>query len=203
MTLLSTIFPDIPNLTGVKWLKQGGSPFNHVVPANSKWCRASVRAAGGYGDNLGGGAAYARKRFTVTPGENLVIQVGATSTQTILGDSWVKRNDGALLAYADRGRGSGAGGLDSISTGDIKRSGVAGASGATPGDDTPDSDPVLGPSTGVTASGVSSGLPMPIGPGGGGKIYYGDDVEGSLIRVGYPGGQGLVCLEFFDADPGL
>lgn len=206
MALWSTFFPDNPLLVARKWFKVMGGPYNHAVPVGAKWCRATIRACGGYGDNLGGGGATSRVRFPVTPAENLIIQVGSTSTSSAAGDSYVKRNDGTILGYADRGRGSGTGGSEALSTGDTKRGGAAGSStnGGTPGNDQPDTWPVMGPSEAISPTDFAAGgVGFAVGPGGGGVIRYLLDGDGNNVRAGQPGGGGLVCLEFFDAKPPL
>lgn len=202
MTLFSELFPDVPALILRKWFKVPGT-FNFAVPAGASWMRASVLGAGGYGDQYSGGGAYVRSRVQVTPAENLVIQVGATSTATVAGDSFVKRNSGLIIAYADRGRGSGVAGQASNSTGDSRRSGVAGSSvapGGLPASDVLETDPVFG--AGSAIYNASSAL-IAATAGGGGFLYYNLDAEGELQRPGHPGGFGLVCLSFFDANPGL
>lgn len=209
MTLWSTIFPEKATLLGRKWWKAAGS-FNHAVPVGPKWCMAHVLGCGGFGDQPGGGGAFVRTRFPVTAGENLVLQVGSPSTQTIAGDSFVKRNDGTVLAYADRGRGNRNAGAIELSVGEIRRAGTMGAydgDGATigglPGGDAADPRQLFGALAGLVEQTPSMTPRHPAQWGGGGRVWYFQDEDGNNARPGWPGGSGVICLEFYDKRPKL
>lgn len=212
MTLYSTLFPDIAILKARKWFKSGGN-FDFVVPAASKWCRLHLAPAGGYGDNNSGGGAFVRHRFPVTVGENLKIQIGNPSTQTEASSSFVKRNDGTLIAYADRGRGNGNPGLAANSTGEIRRDGTPGGQDSTAGayfgyggdcvGDDADLIQIFGRLRGARYGAAVPAVVRSAEPGGGGKIGYYDDGGDGLHRLGHPGGAGLACFEFFDLRPPL
>lgn len=183
-----------------------GGTFNVTVPdgpgghSAAVWLRAHALGCGGQGDHWGGSGARARSRVRVMPGDNLVIQCGLTSTATTIGDSWVKRNDGSVICYADRGRGNGNGGLASNSQGDVKFDGMAGSGGhgGSPSSDAADYAPA-----GFGGTGYDISVPRSADYGGGGLIRTDVDETGQGIVVGaYGGGLGLVCLEFFDSDPG-
>lgn len=198
MVTYSQLYQEEAVLISRVYKKDPGS-YNVAVPAGAKWLRASARGAGGQGDHWGGGAAMARSRVPVTAGDNLIVQVGTLSTSSTPGDSFVKRNDGTPIVYADRGRGAGVRGKAANSVGDITRDGgdPGASSGGAPATDAMDYAPVLG--------GVLSASPtnQVSDPGGGGLVATDLDENSIPIIVGtYPAGPGIVCLEFFDSDPG-
>lgn len=203
MTTFSDLFPDGAALMGRKWFKLPGN-FNFAVPAGVYFIRASVLGVGGQGENWGGGSAFARAIFPTTPTENLKIQVGRTAQADVPGDSWVKRNDNTVLVYADRGRGSSAPGLAINSVGDVRRDGTVGGTGGVGGE--PASDAADYGGVGFWGGGARSEYNAPAraadyGGGGVGVNVYGEYSQ--LVGVtAYPAGGGLVCLEFFNANPG-
>lgn len=206
--LYSTLFPDAAQVIGRKFFKEPGA-FDFVVPAAfplfpgvaPKFVRASCRGVGAQGGEWGGGGAFARTKVPVAANDLLRLQVGTVSTGSTPGDSFVKRADGSVIAYADRGRGAGPGGLASNSIGDVRRDGAPGnrnaGRGGKPADDTPDFGTLIGPGfEGIYLNRSASW-------GGGGSLHPIFDEYSNLI--GYvitPGGTGVVVLEFFDADPG-
>lgn len=205
MTLRSTIFPERAILLGRKWFKTAGA-FNQAVPSGAKWCMAHLAGCGGFGDQNGGGAAYVRTRFPVTPAENLTLQVGSPSTQTVAGDSFVKRGT-TTLAYADRGRGNGTPGSVELSVGEIRRAGAppvgSGYRGGPPGDDAEDPLQLFGDLLGLVKGADTPSDDHAAHWGGGGRVWYYNAEGGGLARPGYPGGSGVICLEWFDKRPKL
>lgn len=207
-TLYSTIFPDTARLLGRRWFKEAGT-YNYLVPADfpalpgvaPKWMRALALGVGAQGSEWGGGGAFARSKVIVQVAENLIIQVGTQSTGSTPGDSFVKRNDQWVIVYADRGRGAGPGGLAANSTGDVKRDGKPGAPNIGAGGD-PASDDLDYGSLGLHGRGALYGQ-RGGDPGGGGRLHPLYDEYGNFIAyTATTAGAGLVCLEFFDADPG-
>ncbi len=201
MTLYSVLFADDAILVGRKYFKTPGQ-VNYTVPAGATVCRAVLTAAGGQGENWGGSAALVKEKFGVTPGENLKLQVGDTQTATTLGDSWIKRNDGTLIAYADRGRGNTNKGLASNSTGAVRRDGANGVD-ATPAGGLAPSDGSDTAPLGFGGLGSDGLTAPPADFGGGGHNTPQTDPGG--VFFGYSrflAGTGLICLEFFDIDPG-
>jgi hypothetical protein len=198
MTRLSDLFPDIANSVAKKWFKVPGT-YNFTIPAGGAWLRASGRGCGGQGDLWGGGGCFAKSKRKVTPGDNLIIQVGTASQQSAAGDSFVKFNDGTVIIYCDRGRGNGTQGKAEFSSGDIVREGGygTGSFGGAAGDDVADVASIFGPAPGVVTKDTAPG------PGAGGRLAYHNNSEGDLIRDAWPAGPGIVVLEFFDGDPGL
>jgi hypothetical protein len=199
MTTYTAAFSDDAVLVQRSWFITPGA-WNVTVPAGAKVCRASALACGGCGDNWGGGGARARSTFPVTPGENLKLQTGNMTSASVLGDSWVKRNDDTLLVYADRGRGDGTPGRASNSFGDVKFDGSAGSGGAGGASASDAADTV-----GLGLGGLGGSLYTSNGSefGGGGHQIFTLDTTG--VFLGYVpvlGGTGLVVLEFFDIDPG-
>jgi hypothetical protein len=202
MTLWSTLFPDLALNKGTEVIRVPGA-YNRAVPAGANFVRVSARGCGGQGDSWGGGGALARSIVAVTPGDNLVVQVGNTSTAGTPGDSFVKRNDGSVIVYADRGRGNGNGGKAAFSTGQIVRDGQASVPGSGIGGDAADDLGDVWPILGV---GTHSAFTADVGakPGGGGKRDpYFHNGEFFTYVAPYPSGAGSVALEFFDKNPGL
>ena len=199
MTTWSSLHPDEATLIGVVWFKEPGA-YNYTVPVGANWVRAVAQGCGGQGDHWGGSGALARSRRMVTPGDNLKVQVGQVNTTSVLGDSWVERNDNSVICYADRGRGVGTAGLAANSTGDVTRDGAPGASnaGGLPPSDSADYAPL-----GFGGVSAQFSLSHASDYGGGGLVATGSDENGITIIIGsYGAGTGLVVLEFFDTDPG-
>lgn len=210
MTDFSTFFPGEATLLLRRFFPDPGS-FNLAVPAGATIARISAEGCGGQGDNYGGGGAFVRSVVSVTAAENLRIQVGNTSTQSVSGDSFVKRNDNTtVLAYADRGRGNGQAGLASRSIGDIKRDGQNGLSSGgqygTPAWDAGDFGALGFQGQGVyrLVGGVTTNDAL-TGPGGGGHLTPYFDSNGVFLinfASGAAAGAGQVAIEFFDINPG-
>lgn len=211
MATYTETYPGGTLLVQRKFFKNQGI-FDFTVPAGAAYLRASAVGVGGQGSSRGGGGAFARSKVSVTPGENLKIRVGDTSTSGAAGDSYVRRNDNITnIVYAARGRGEGAGGLASESIGDIRRDGESGADGYAAGgtgglaasDNGDYGGIVLGTIRGVYASIFYQGS-----PGSGGILQPWTRVDGSFPGPpnGYTAqnaGLGQVCLEFFNTDPGF
>lgn len=208
MTLWTDLFPDEAILLGRTWQKLPGQ-FNLVVPTTfGKWpgksaayCRAHVMGCGGTGQYWGGSGARARGIFTVTPGETLLTQIGVTSTASTPGDTWVKRNNGTLLLYADRGRGNGTQGLASNSFGDETYDGQPGNNSSGTGGGLND----LGEYAEIlnfAARGSDYQFTRASDPGGGGKGAAVTDPYSNVVgHTGWYGGQGIACYEWFNSNP--
>lgn len=200
MTTWTQVHSDEATLIARAWFKVAGTGLNLTVPAGALFVKAVSEGCGGQGDHWGGGGALALAVEDVAPGDNLVIQVGTTSTAGVLGDSFVKRNDGTVICYADRGRGNGTKGLASNSIGDITRDGGAPSSGIG---GNPATDDDLFGSLGFGGIGRQGVFGQGADPGGGGLIATGNDFYGGNVVIGqYAAGYGRVCLEFYDTNPG-
>lgn len=204
-----------------------------VAPPGASVIRVSLVGAGGWGDNRsngsggprwGGGAAFAKRKTTCSPGEGFTLQIGDTfysrSTQdTSLADTIVVRNTGSVvIAKADRGRGfsTGAGrGLAANSIGDVVRdgelalehffqydtdtgnafSGYGGASGSD-----------LGDNYGVGVGGLRNKIRLGGCEGSGGLLagvyYIGNNGTPQYQTTEVSPGAGRCVVEFFTADPG-
>lgn len=186
-------------LLGRKFFTEPGQ-YNYTVPASAKYVRAQALGCGGQGGDWGGGGALARTTVAVTPGDNLKIQVGDVSTSSTPGDSWVKRNDNSVIAYADRGRGNGNKGLASNSIGDVTQDGSP--AGVNTGG-APAGDSGLYDTQGFGGLGALYAQTRTADYGGGGHTYYDTNESGTLVFMSAWGaGTGLVVLEFFDSNPG-
>lgn len=201
--------PDIEKPTAVllsrKWYGDPGE-ITIQAPVGAKWGRVTAQGVGGQGEFWGGGGASAGDRFPVNaPGEVFFLRIGSTSQGSVLGDSIFARMNGAamgaILVYADRGRGNSNGGSAALSIGARKRDGQKGqpqiGGGGNPGGDAADYA-----SLGFSGRGAIYGQRAG-DPGGGGQLHPMYDEYGNYI--GYyatPGGTGLICVEWFDADPG-
>jgi hypothetical protein len=199
MTTWTQLHPDEAVLLGRACFKEPGA-YNYTVPAGAKFVRASAQGCGGQGEQWGGSGALARSRVSVTAGDNLKIQVGNTSTSSVLGDSFVKRNDDSVICYGDRGRGNGNRGLASNSIGDVTRDGAPSASGVG---GSPASDAADYACVGFSGVGAKSDSSVAADYGGGGHTFtYNDDYGVLRNGAAWGAGTGLVVLEFFDSDPG-
>jgi hypothetical protein len=208
MTITWTgLFPDEALLLGRVWYKDPGA-YSLVVPSSFSlypsvtpaYVRAMCVGSGGQGDHWGGGSAYARAVSAVAVGEALSIQCGDVGTASMMNDSFVKHANGAVIVYADRGRGAGVRGVAANSTGDVTRDGQPGGAnfGGPCGSDA--GDYARGGFGGV-GSDYNHTIPADFGCGGhilGYVNEYGID-QG---HVAWTSGTGLVCLEFFDGKPG-
>lgn len=200
MTTWTQLFPDEAVLLGRRFFKEPGI-YNATVPALTNFVRAHAVGSGGQGSNWGGGGAYARSVVPVQPGDNLVIQVGDVSTATTVNDSFVKRNNGSVICYADRGRGIGTRGSASLSIGDITRDGSPGSDptgvGGAPGGDLTDYA-----TAGFGGRGTDYTQTFAPDYGGGGHRTVQTDGFGNFIGyTAWVAGTGLVCLEWFDSNP--
>lgn len=200
-TTWTSLFPDEAQLLGRMFKKLPGQ-YTITVPASVAFVRAHALGCGGQGDQWGGSGAYARAIVSVTPGEALTVQVGDCSTASTPGDSWVKRGDGSIIVYADRGRGDGDRGQALLSTGDVTRDGQNGVVNGTSshgGDmaiNASDMDPVFGQGRGADFNSTRSG---DYGCGGLREVQT---LYGTFVGyVAFPAGTGLICLEWFNANP--
>jgi hypothetical protein len=199
MVTWTQLHPDEAVLISRKWFKEPGA-YNFTVPAGAKYVRAIALGCGGQGGNWGGGGAYARSRVPVTAGDNLKVQVGTPNTSSTPGDSWVERNDGSVICYADRGRGIGTRGLASNCTGDVVRDGNPGLSNAG---GAPASDAADFGALGFGGAAAHADFSVNADYGGGGHTYQDNDETGTLQNfAAWGAGTGVVVLEFFDIDPG-
>lgn len=195
--------PDIvaakANLVKRQYFKVPGNTTGIAVPAGAKFLRALAQGCGGQGTNFGGSGAFARRKIAVLSTDTFSVQVGNTSTASTPGDSavWKGAVGGTVVCYADRGRGDGTAGLAVNSIGDVTRDGHSGPTdGAEPGDA---ADLQALGFQGLQASpNTRSG-----DPGGGGVLvpYYSSTGAFAGYTI-HAAGQGLVCLEWWDADPG-
>lgn len=204
--LLTDLFPNDPVFLSRVYDTTPGAG-NALVPATATHARCAVLSVGGQGANWGGGGLYAFRIEPVTPGEFLDYQVGLTSTASTPGDSWIRHRSaaaGQYIAYADRGRGSGAGGASANSIGAVLVPGVnapVGANGgAAPGDQ--------GQKLTLGLYGAGYGTPTsgrtPAGPGGGGHldpVNNGGTWQGFYYMEG--AGYGIVAVEFYNGNPGF
>lgn len=207
MVTYSSLYPTASALVSRAWFKTPGAA-SFVVPGGVTHTRAHALGCGGQGDQSGGGGAFARRTLAIPVGELLSIQVGNTSTAGISGDSWVKRPGGVVFIYADRGRGIGTGGQASLSIGDITLSGLPATNdGSTtifgdPASDAALNNPVFGAGKGGKFGGPGSLYGQSADYGGGGyNRVYNADYSGFYAWV--PAGTGIVCLEFYNGDPGV
>jgi hypothetical protein len=199
--------PDIEapaaNIVGRKWFKDPGQ-FPVVAPAGAKFGLVRGQGVGAQGASWGGGGAFSRRKFPCVAGEAFTAQVGINSSGSTPGDTGFWRGAAYstdVLMYADRGRGAGPGGSAALSIGDVKRDGKPGqpsiGQGGDPAGDALDLD-------GMGFNGSRAIYNTRGGdPGGGGTLLPMFDEYGNFI--GYTAataGQGVLCVEWFDADPG-
>jgi hypothetical protein len=200
VTLYTDLYPPTATIIARTFWHFSGN-FNVAVPVGATYMRAGALGCGGLSTEAwGGGGALARSLVPVVAGENIKIQVGSVSTGGVGGNSSVLRNDNTIICLADRGRGVGAGGLAANSIGQVTRSGSAGASnaGGASASDAADPFPMGFGSPGATVDQLT-----PAGPGGGGRLQGSYNVDSDPIGYWeYAAGPGLVCIEFFDKNPG-
>lgn len=178
----------------------------YVVPDDVTEVTVEVWGSGGAGGAVtergasggGGGGAYARTRLSVSPGDQLIVQVGAGGTsQSSAGDSWVAQS-GQVVAHAEAGAsvaanesGGARGGRAAQSIGDEARySGGRGADGLVRGWFGRLQGGGGGSSAGTGANGENgdedTGGAAPDGGGDGGD---GSDTAGLGSSGGSPGGR--------------
>jgi hypothetical protein len=209
MTTYHDIFPDPIELLFTKVFSEEGT-FTYVVPNDNsiKFFVVTAEGCGGMGDSNGGGGAQVKRKAAVTPGETLTIQVGKTSTASVLGDSFVKRANNTFIVYADRGRGNGNPGSIINSTGDVKRDGRSGGgSSSDPTVGAPASDAADTKSVGMGGFGFNYAQPnlsQGADYGGGGRLYprydSGGEWDGTYTSDG--AGSGFIKFEAYNGDPG-
>ena len=181
-----------------------------VAPDKAAIIRASLSAAGGWANGgFGAGAAFARVKAVCAPGDQFSIQVGdiahSLGAGDALGDSILtKLPSNTVLAKAARGGGGNSPGLAANCVGDTKRS------GANPGNTAPDGSMAGGLSAGDDADpyplsfgGRGASHRIAAAPGGGGAKNYVEYQNGGYQQIWtLCPGNGLICVEFFDQDPG-
>jgi hypothetical protein len=226
MTLSSELF-DVRSLIERTWYRLpivdgGGAEVAYAITAPAKTAvgRVSMVGAGGWytggadGNKgpAGGGAAFARKKFSASPGEGFTAYVGnphlnVTNFSTFIpngdGSSRFIRNTGSvLLCKAAASFGAlGSYGLASNSVGDVKRDGSPRPGYDAPG--TPGNDEADTYSLGfkaATTTGPYDGKQM-ASHGVGGRGTYRVDPAQSFTWQVVPG-CGLICVEWFTEDPG-
>ncbi len=208
MTTYTDTYPDDTVLLLTKWFREEASASSYFVPNDKriKWAVITVQGCGAMGGDPGGGGAIAKSKVLVTPGELLQIQVGKCSTASVLGDSFVKRANNTVIAYADRGRGNGSPGLAINSTGDLKKDGFSSSASPITNRGAPSSDQSIDKSQGFGGHGYSYAQPylaQAADPGGSGilvPLYSGGEWVGSYTTDG--AGTGSVCIEFYNGNPG-
>ncbi len=192
--LISRLYYKVPGTVGI------------VVPLSSAYARFSAVGAGGYPTgSWGAGAAFARTKCPVTPGESINLQVGdiagtATDPGLASGDSIVTRVTGSVvLCKADRAR-AGTPGSAANCIGDVKRSGLAGfnAGGTAAGDEGDPFELGFGGRGAAQLVGSNTGGGQAVHGGGGQRDH---DIGYGVIEF-LTAGYGMICAEFFDIDPG-
>lgn len=192
MTILHNIlFPDPAALVGRKWLKDGGT-YNVTSPAGALFLLVSLVSSGGEGQDLGGNGAFVFKKISTVAGELFTIQVGMTHSSGNPGNSLITRvSTGEILAFADRGRGSGqVQGQAANCIGDFAESGQL-ASRA--GGDSSRVAQLIGPGGRYAAMDPKRAC----GPGGGGR---GGSWNGLTTNT-HTAGQGVGVCEWYSGDP--
>lgn len=210
MTSWTELYPGDPVLIQRVWKKDPGH-YTVQVPQPASWdgvspvyLRAIARGCGGQGANWGGGGAYARSKVPVKPNDTLLLQVGSLATADIPGDSWVKRSDGAVICYADRGRGNGNGGMGASCTGDVVGSGNPGGGTAQKGGASASDAAIFAGldagNFGYDNTGAGFLRAADFGGGGHGLSNF-NEVGAWMQFAAYGAGSGVVVLEFFASDP--
>lgn len=212
MTLYSDLYLERHLISRLVEDRPGNYPI--VAPATETglqlFMRVSLNGGGGLAPGIpgaGAGAAFARRKLLVTPGDAFTLQIGAAGNDTAAGDSILTKTDGGIvICKADRGR-PGSPGLLENCVGDVKRSGTGGSvvggyqrGGSSAGDD---DDPMP---LGMGGRGARQGATgqTTLGPlhGGGGIRYYAYISGGYNIPWQLFPGAGRGVVEFFDQDPG-
>ncbi len=215
-----------PRLISRVWLygpTDGGTTpsrsVNTTVPAGARWVDARAIGSGGgfYGNTAGGGgAAYARARAPVAPGETIVSVIagqtvadtdGVASTVTLNSRTFVKAA-GGKTALSSLAPGAGAAAADCI--GEVVVAGsVASAlsNGGASGSDGAAADSLgLGgyerKSRTRTTDGTEAPLLSDYGAGGSGVSRYPANPSGTGWTLDpLVGGAGIVVLEFWTRKP--
>jgi hypothetical protein len=221
--LWSELFPD-PGLVLRRWYQgqsnAGGvstlpAPVAIITPAKATLLRVSMVGAGGSGmNNLGGngagcGAAFARTKVSSAPGDAFTLQVGRAvednSAYFPAQHSLLTRNsDSVVICKAVGGNTSTAPGAAADCIGDVKRSGGVGQvssypfyGGAAAGDEGDMGALGFGGDGARAQYSVANDARSP-NPGGGGVWRP----LNSEVSDNIAAGPGLVCIEFFNLDPG-
>ena len=211
MTLWSDIFPGRQILER-HWFRNPGT-FSVTAPPRATHIRASANGAGGWSidtNRAGPGGAFARTKTICAPGEVFNVQVGGHSDRNnrasdigVAGDSFVKRASTLeVIVYADRGRNNGAPGQASNCVGDVTRSGQPGGSSSTDGASAGDESDLYQLGFGGRSNAGGVGGPYGPAPGGGGRVLVYWQYGGGYFEMAQAPGTGLVCVEFFEGDPG-
>lgn len=203
MTLWTDLHPKLA-LVARNWYVTPGSGIAIVAPAGATILRVSMVGGGGSAEILhcGHGAAFARKKLTVTPAQAFTLQVGrgqrpngsplgadggtAVALQSIL----TRNSDSAVICRAMNGSDAGPG-LASGCVGDVTRSGSSGVDG--PGFQAGGGGWRSGP-TGGASAGDDADV-QALGFGGPGAV---SDQQGQNHRAPYPGGGGVQFSQFYD-----
>lgn len=183
--------PDRSSRLTKTYYKAGGL-YTVVAPAGATVIRVGLCSSGGEGEDPGGNGSFAYKEAATYAGEQFQLQVGTPHTAGNPGHSWIKRiATGEVLAFADRGRGSGqVDGNAAYCIGDVIEGGVHLTRAG--------SDHML-----AQRMGIGGGLWAPsnpiraCGPGGGGRggAY-------PYPPITKPAGAGESCVEFYAGSPG-
>lgn len=185
-----------------------------TMPASAAYLRISGVGAGGTGLNapsgtLGAGAAFARKKLAVTPGQQFTLQVGNRGHDgNTLADTILTRVSDSVVVFRAKGANVSSPGLASGSIGDVTRDGSAPMGGDVCGDSAGDDGDTFSLGFGglgaiVGAAGAST---RTAGRGGGGvtdSIAYTADGGSFVINTTYLAGLGRACVEIFDQDPAI
>jgi hypothetical protein len=189
--LHSKVIPDRSRLISRGWLKLATSG-TVMAPTGATIVRIGIVSSGGEGENLGGSGAFAYRKAPTREGEVFEFQIGQTHTGGNSGHSWVRRQaTGEILAFADRGRGSGeVSGNAAYCVGDFVEGGQFRLRSG--GDSTFEQAWGFG---GRWAANIPS---RACGPGGGGqgRIY-------PTPNIAKPAGAGAGVFEWYAGDPGF
>lgn len=216
--LWSDLFPE-KGLVARLWYRTTASGLAIVVPARATILRVSMVGGGAQGDNAGAqaaaGAAFARKKLTVAPGDAFTLDVADVNDRgnTIRMDTLLTRNADSAVVCKAAGAVHNTPGSAADCIGDTKRSGTAGSStvdyktGGSPGSDDGDAGGLgFG---GPGARGAINGHLCRVSPNGGGGVHFVQyrryDDLGHLVWFSYQEvdpGPGGACIEFFTVDPG-
>lgn len=192
MTILhSKVIPDRSKLLSRRWFKVS-TVTRITAPAAASFLRVGVVASGGEGEDLGGSGAFSYRKAPCVEGEEFELQIGQTHTGGNPGHSYLKRvSTGEVIAFADRGRGSGeVQGNPAYSVGDFVEGGVfRSRSGG---------DSLMARSWGFGGRWAANVQTRACGPGGGGRgrIF-------PIPNIAKPAGAGAGVVEWYSGDPGF